>query len=95
MVYQCGEEIAPNAPQMRGLAVGRFACASLPVGLRIDPESGIITGRPTIESDSMHRIITVANEHGETTYELMLGVSAKPPRFKGCVVQARLPFPAA
>ena len=74
--YPVGVAIAPNVPGTGGGAPSGFSASPpLPVGLLLDPASGVITGTPSVAGTGTYRI-TASNAAGSTSVDLAITVSA-------------------
>jgi len=47
----------------------------LPTGVTLDPQTGVISGNPTVETPRIVYIITAANQHGSDSTEVALRIS--------------------
>ena len=78
--YTVGVPIPPNAPSFTGGGDVYFAVnPALPVGLALDPTTGIVSGTPTTASPRTDYTVTVGNTGGTTTATLSLAVNDLPP----------------
>ena len=60
------QSLAPNTPVLGGITNAQFSVEpSLPMGLNIDAQSGVIDGTPTVNSTENQYVITYANLYGE------------------------------
>lgn len=69
--------ISPNMPSTTsGDAVKSYA-ATLPLGLSIDKNTGVISGTPTVASTQPQSYtVTATNDHGTATVQLVISVKA-------------------
>ncbi len=78
--YVLGLSITDNIPSSAGSPILSYAVSpSLPTGLTLDPATGIITGKPTIVSQSSTYTVTGTNTAGSTTALLTIGVNEVAP----------------
>jgi len=73
--YTVGEAITPNTPSSTGGAVvGYIVSPALPLGLSLNPWSGVISGTPTTPATAADYTVTAGNAGGYTTALLNLTV---------------------
>jgi hypothetical protein len=79
-VYQLDVRITPNLPSSLGGPVSSYSIMpALPVGLVLDPVTGIISGKPKVGRPPTTYLVTATNVAGSTTYGLSLSVQGPPP----------------
>lgn len=79
--YLRGQPIADNMPSVKGRAASLFSVnPSLPVGLILDPASGIISGTPSAVTPRADYVVTASNGDGSVRVTLSLAVSDEAPR---------------
>ena len=77
--YVVGEAITPNTPSSTGGAVvGYVVSPALPVGLSLNPWSGVITGTPTTPATAANYTVTGGNAGGHTSALLNITVIRSP-----------------
>ena len=75
-VYTVGVAIADNAPSSAGGAVDSYSITpSLPAGLSLDMDSGVISGTPTESSAATDYTVTATNAGGSATVTLRMAVN--------------------
>ena len=76
-VYTVGTPIPPNSPISTGGAVTSYGVSpSLPAGLSLDGETGIITGTPTAVAATASYMVMATNLTGNATATLTITVNA-------------------
>ncbi len=79
-VYTRGSVIAANHPSNAGGAVVFYSISpTLPSGLSLKSNTGVITGTPTVISPATDYIVTAQNSGGSTTVDLNVTVNDVPP----------------
>ena len=77
-VYALGREIHPNAPSSSGGRILRYDVRpALPDGLRIDPDSGVISGTPQVLAAPRLYTVTGSNFAGVVTTSLLIAVKSR------------------
>ncbi|MCX5542397.1 putative Ig domain-containing protein [Paraburkholderia sp. CNPSo 3076] len=75
VVYAGGTEIIPNMPSSSGGAIGQFSVSpALPVGLSLNPQTGVITGTPTSVSNATEYTVTGTNATGSASARVEIEV---------------------
>jgi hypothetical protein len=78
--YLVGQPISPNVPSTTGGQITQFTVApSLPTGLTLNPQTGIISGTPTIAQSIKQYIVTGANTAGSVQTTISIAVQLAPP----------------
>lgn len=76
MVYVTGQPIIPNTPRVHGGEVESFSIApSLPLGLTIDPKSGVISGTPASASPATIYTVKATNVRGSAIGRIQIEVT--------------------
>lgn len=76
-VYELGIRIKPNRPGSAGGPVMRYSIyPRLPAGLEFDPNTGVISGVPSVAVPFAAHHITASNLGGTTTCEVVIAVKA-------------------
>jgi Putative Ig domain len=79
-VYLLNSRIDPNLPSSLGGPVNSYSIMpALPVGLVLDPVTGIISGRPKEVKPPTTYLVTATNLAGSTTLQLPISISGPPP----------------
>lgn len=79
-VYPLDVRITPNLPSSLGGPVTNFSISpALPVGLVLNPSTGIISGKPKVVKPPTTYLVTATNGAGSTTVELPLSIQGPPP----------------
>ena len=78
-VYTIDEPITHNTPTVTGTVTSWSVEPSLPGGLSMDPETGIITGTPDLEQTSETYTIMAANDYGSATATISITVNTDAP----------------
>ena len=73
-IYVAGEAIAPNQPDVTGVADQWSVAPPLPAGLTLDPVDGIVTGVPAAPSPLVVYTVTAENARGASTTDLVFEV---------------------
>jgi len=74
-VYVVGRAIAANSPVSGGGAADLFSVApSLPLGLSLNPSSGVIGGTPTVATAEGNYVVTAANLYGSSSASVVITV---------------------
>ena len=75
-VYAQGAAIAPNSPIVSGGTPASYAVApSLPAGLRLDSNSGVISGTPSSATAQTTYVVTAYSSNGNATASLTVTVN--------------------
>ncbi|MCI0152455.1 putative Ig domain-containing protein [Paraburkholderia sediminicola] len=78
VIYPTGVPITPNEPVTSGGEITQFSVSpTLPVGLSLDPQTGIISGTPTAVTAPATYVVTGSNSAGSVTAQLALEVRAQ------------------
>jgi uncharacterized repeat protein (TIGR01451 family) len=78
--YTLGETIADNRPSESGGAVTSYSVTpTLPAGLSLNEDSGVISGTPTAVSSATGYLVTATNSGGSATAVVMITVVDSPP----------------
>lgn len=80
VTYLVHVEIEANAPTVEGQVTGWSIAPSLPDGLELDPESGVLHGTPVVESEARLYVVTAKGPAGSTQGTIDLEV-VLPARF--------------
>lgn len=72
--FTVDEAITPISPSVTGYGLSYSISPFLPVGLSIDPDTGVISGTPTEMAELENYTITAANSGGSVGYSLNLTV---------------------
>jgi len=76
-LYTAGMAMPPNPPSCRGGAVTTYSVSpALPTGLSLNTLTGIISGTPTIVTNTMIYTITATNPAGSVSVGLRIGIQA-------------------
>ncbi len=79
-IYQVGAPITPNLPgSLGGDVVSYSVSPALPVGLDLDPVTGIISGTPLGTSAATNYQVTATNGIGSASRDLTITVVTPPP----------------
>lgn len=74
-IYEAGLAIVPNRPSVGGGPVDRYTVAPpLPAGLALDPDSGVISGAPSLPEGPAVYVVTASNIAGAATARLEIEV---------------------
>ena len=77
--YTAGTLIVPNSPASTGGTITSYAVSpALPVGLSLNPTTGVITGTPTAATALANYAVTGSNAAGSTSVNLGLAVTGAP-----------------
>jgi hypothetical protein len=77
VVYAVGRAIAPNRPSSTGSPINHYSVSpSLPTGLTLDADSGVIAGTPASDSLQTDYTVTGSNGLGETSAVVTITVNA-------------------
>ncbi|KAG0164283.1 hypothetical protein DFQ30_010194 [Apophysomyces sp. BC1015] len=77
IVYETGTLITPNQPTNTGGEITQYSIdPPLPVGLNLDPQTGVISGTPMADAQSTPYTVTGSNSAGNVTAQLIIGVHA-------------------
>lgn len=77
VIYARGITITPNMPASSGDKINHYGVApSLPAGLVMDPQTGVITGTPTEITPAALYTVTGSNSAGSATTRLQIEVRA-------------------
>ena len=71
--------ITPIGPGIAGSVVGYSVSPSLPEGLSLNPNTGVISGTPTALTSRGNYIISATNSGGQTFFALSIAVVIPPP----------------
>jgi len=82
--YAEGTAITPLSPSVSGTSPFTYTVSSLPVGLSIDPASGVISGTPTAPTATHTYMVTATNACGATSTTLTFTINAIPFAGGGC-----------
>jgi hypothetical protein len=74
-VYTKNTAIASLSPTVTGIPTSYSVSPSLPVGLILNYDTGIISGTPTATSSLSTYTVTAANSGGDTTFDLVITVN--------------------
>ena len=77
-IFTEGVTIPTISPTVTG-AVSRYSSTTLPPGLSIDPNSGLINGTPTAARPQAIYTVTAENSTGFTTFDIDITVRIAPP----------------
>ncbi|MFZ9160241.1 MAG: putative Ig domain-containing protein, partial [Aquirufa sp.] len=77
-IFTEGVTIPTISPTVTG-AVSRYSSTTLPPGLSIDPNSGLINGTPTAARPQAIYTVTAENSTGLTTFDIVITVRIAPP----------------
>jgi gliding motility-associated-like protein len=77
-IFTEGTAIPTLSPTVTG-AVSRYSSTTLPPGLSIDPNSGLINGTPTAARPQAIYTVTAENSTGLTTFDIDITVRIAPP----------------
>jgi gliding motility-associated-like protein len=77
-IFTEGTAIPTLSPTVTG-AVSRYSSTTLPPGLSIDPNSGLINGTPTTARPQAIYTVTAENSTGFTTFDIDITVRIAPP----------------
>lgn len=78
-IYTVDLQIVPNTPTSSGGAIHHYAVEpSLPDGLVLDPDSGVISGIPSVATGATVYTVTGSNPAGSATARLDIEVKALP-----------------
>jgi hypothetical protein len=77
-IFTEGVSIPTLSPTVTG-AVTRYSSTTLPPGLSIDPNSGLINGTPTAARPQAIYTVTAENSTGFTTFDIDITVRIAPP----------------
>lgn len=78
--WMVGSTIDPVAPQVNGGLPDLWTVEpDLPLGVSIDPNSGVITGTPLELHPQTHHIVVAQNDGGQVTVVISIEVSQEPP----------------
>lgn len=75
-----GAALTPLRPGVSGSVEHYAVTPALPPGVMLDSTSGLITGTPRVARAIAPYTITASSLAGSTSFVLLLGVSARPPR---------------
>jgi hypothetical protein len=76
VVYVTGKSIPALSPTVTGGAVSNYSVnPALPVGLSLDPATGIISGTPTTVTVRDNYLVTATNADGSTTYAVSITIN--------------------
>ena len=77
---EVGEEMQPLTPSFVGDAPSNWAVnPTFPEGIYMHPDTGVISGNPSVESNSMAFTIIASNAAGQTAERIRIEVLATPP----------------
>jgi len=80
VTYTKGIAITANTPTSSGGAVTSYAVSpALPVGLTLNPSTGVISGTPTVVTPTASYTVTATNSGGSTTTMLSITVNDAAP----------------
>jgi hypothetical protein len=77
--YKTGVPITPINPTVQGHVTAYSVSPSLPAGLSLDPNTGQISGTPTLPQASSSYLISATNTGGQATFALTITVLLSPP----------------
>ncbi|HAO99147.1 MAG TPA: hypothetical protein DCQ83_03790 [Fibrobacteres bacterium] len=76
-VYTVNYAAGSNLPVMLGGAATKYSISpSLPAGLRMDTNTGVISGTPTVAAGAANYTVTASNAAGSTTAQVNITVNA-------------------
>jgi len=78
-VYLENEAIEPNVPTVTGTVSSWSVEPSLPEGLFLDPDTGVISGIPDMEQPAQEYTITAGNSGGSTLTKISIAVNFTAP----------------
>jgi hypothetical protein len=79
--YRTGYDIPPNRPSVGGGAVtGYTVSPQLPAGLSLHPTTGVISGKPTRETEARDYRVTASNEAGSSFFDVDIEVTLGSPK---------------
>jgi hypothetical protein len=73
--FTTGEMIIAITPTVTGNVSGFSVSPDLPIGLSIDPITGIISGTPSIATLTATYVVTAANSGGSVSFDVVITVS--------------------
>ena len=76
--FTVGTPASTPAPTASGSAVTSWAAPNLPAGLSINPNSGVISGTPTAQSNMTGYTVTATNSAGSAPGTVNIAVNASP-----------------
>lgn len=76
--YIVGTAIAPLAPTVMGTVTSYTVAPALPVGIALNPISGVISGTPAVVTPHTVYTVTASNAAGAATFSLTIFVGAAP-----------------
>ncbi len=79
-VYTIGEAIADNTPTVTGTVTDWSVSPSLPSGLTMNTDTGVISGTPDTEQSAVQYEITASNYAGSTSTVISITVNHNPPQ---------------
>jgi subtilisin-like proprotein convertase family protein len=80
VTYTKGTAIAVNTPTSSGGAVTSYAVSpALPVGLTLNPSTGVISGTPTVATPTASYTVTATNSGGSTNVMMSITVNDAAP----------------
>ena len=72
------QAITPDVPTVTGTVSAYAVSPTLPIGLTLDPASGIISGTPTSEAGASTYTVTASNASGSTSAAVQVAVALPP-----------------
>lgn len=79
--YTANVEIQPNNPSVIGTGITFTISPNLPIGLTLNPLTGVISGTPTVQQNATHYTITASNVGG--LIAATISISVTPPSVPG------------
>lgn len=77
-LYVTTEAVTPNTPNVTGGAASTFSVSpALPAGLKLDPQTGIISGTPTAIQAQTTYTVTAGNSGGTAQTQIRIAVTGR------------------